>query len=355
MPLILCIEDEPTLRADIADELREAGYEVLVAGDGASGLRQFIEHRPDLVLCDITMPGMGGFDVLRAMREGHRELADVPFLFVTALADRENVIDGKAQGADDYLTKPIDYDLMLATVKARLDQVGRLRAHHQADLAARQARQLDLLASRIDAAIRNSIEVLNHLGLGVILLGRDGAAMHVNDHARQILDRNDGLSLRQNLLHAHSPKHTQQLRQAVEDAVRAAGTPVKGAAKGDALILDLPRPSGSRPLMVRVSPLEPNPQSPSRSFAAALFVSDPDERPAVPLDDIARIYGLTSAETRLAEKLLAGHRLDAIAEMHGVSQHTISSQLKSVFRKTNTGRQAELIDLLRRPLAWYAT
>ena len=82
-------------------------------------------HRPDLVLCDITMPGLGGYDVLKAMRE-KGGLADVPFIFLTALADRNDVLVGKQAGADDYLVKPIDYEILLATVAARLNQVARV-------------------------------------------------------------------------------------------------------------------------------------------------------------------------------------------------------------------------------------
>ena len=66
---ILCIEDEDDLRIDIADELTAADYDVLQAADGAEALEMLEAHRPDLVLCDITMPGLGGYDVLKAMRE----------------------------------------------------------------------------------------------------------------------------------------------------------------------------------------------------------------------------------------------------------------------------------------------
>lgn len=350
MALILCIEDEPTLRADIADELREAGYEVLVAGDGTSGLRHFFEHRPDLVLCDITMPGMSGFEVLREMRDESGTFADIPFVFVTALADRTDVIEGKARGADDYLTKPVDYDLMLATIKARLDQIERLRAQHRSALAMQRATRLDWLTGQIGAAVRNSTDVLNHLGIGIILLGGDGTVQHVNEHGKQLLTREDGLSLRHGHLHCHSSKHTQALRRTIEAAVHGSSA----AAVGTTSVLDLPRPSGARPLVVRVTTLTPSTGTVGPGFVVAVFVSDLDERPTVALEVVARVFGLTGAETRLAEKLLAGHRLDMIAEMHGVSQHTVSTQLKSIFRKTQTSRQSELIELLRRPLAWYA-
>lgn len=127
-PLILWVEDEEDLRRDIADELSEAGYEVIEAGDGAAALQQLGKRRPDLILCDISMPGLNGHAVLRAIQDNGGTYDEIPFVFLSALADPREVVAGKRLGADDYLVKPIDYDLLLATIDARLRQVARLRA-----------------------------------------------------------------------------------------------------------------------------------------------------------------------------------------------------------------------------------
>ena len=124
--IILCVEDEDDLRGDIAEELEAANYRVLQAANGSEALSLLEKHRPDLVLCDITMPGLGVYDVLKALRE-QGTMADVPFIFLTALAERNDVLSGKQAGADDYLVKPIDYEILLATVAARLDQVSASR------------------------------------------------------------------------------------------------------------------------------------------------------------------------------------------------------------------------------------
>jgi DNA-binding response OmpR family regulator len=80
------------------------------------------------------MPGIGGYDVLKALRE-QGDMSDVPFIFLTALAERNDVLTGKQAGADDYLVKPIDYEILLATISARLDQVARVQtsAVHRAE------------------------------------------------------------------------------------------------------------------------------------------------------------------------------------------------------------------------------
>ena len=129
--LILCVEDEEALRRDIADELTEAGYEVIEAHNGEAALEKLEETRPDLILCDISMPGVNGYGVLKAVQAKGPDHAAIPFVFLSALADSRQVVDGKRLGADDYLVKPIDYGLLLATVDARLRQIARIRSAHQ--------------------------------------------------------------------------------------------------------------------------------------------------------------------------------------------------------------------------------
>lgn len=129
--VILCVEDEDELRIDIADELAEAGYDVIEARNGHEALDALGQTRPDLILCDISMPGLDGYGVLKAVQAKGPNHADIPFVFLSALGDPREVVAGKRLGADDYLVKPIDYGLLLATVDARLRQIARLRSTHQ--------------------------------------------------------------------------------------------------------------------------------------------------------------------------------------------------------------------------------
>lgn len=126
MTTILCIEDEAELRKNIVEELTDEGYGVKEACDGKEGLEMIVRYRPDLVLCDINMPNKNGYELLATIREKYPLFAKMPFIFVTALADRERVLAGMKGGADAYLTKPIDYDFLLATIEASLRQVGRV-------------------------------------------------------------------------------------------------------------------------------------------------------------------------------------------------------------------------------------
>lgn len=127
-PIILCVEDEQELCRDIADELREAGYQVIETTSVKHAWSSLQQVQPDLILCDISMPFESGYRLLEKVQKAGAAYANTPFVFLTALSDPMEVVKGKRLGADDYLIKPIDYDLLLATVEARLRQVGRIQA-----------------------------------------------------------------------------------------------------------------------------------------------------------------------------------------------------------------------------------
>ena len=118
-PKILVIEDEPQMLTNLVTVLRAEQFEALGAADGLRGVELARTARPDLILCDITMPGLDGYAVLERLRsEG--TTARVPFIFLTARGERTDVRTGMNLGADDYLTKPVRIDDLLAAVKARL-------------------------------------------------------------------------------------------------------------------------------------------------------------------------------------------------------------------------------------------
>ena len=117
---ILCIEDDRETAALIAEELTDRGFAVSVAHDGREGLAAILRQSPDLVLCDISLPFMSGFDVLERLTKNAPGFGYMPFVFLTALGDRENELKGRRLGADDYVTKPVDFDVLVAIVTARL-------------------------------------------------------------------------------------------------------------------------------------------------------------------------------------------------------------------------------------------
>jgi len=122
---ILCIEDDRETAALIAEELIDRGYEVTLAHDGREGLAAILKIMPDLVLSDISMPAMSGFELLERLVALAPRFSRMPFVFLTALTDRDNELKGRQLGADDYVTKPIDFEMLAAIIAARLAGVAR--------------------------------------------------------------------------------------------------------------------------------------------------------------------------------------------------------------------------------------
>jgi DNA-binding NarL/FixJ family response regulator len=122
---ILCIEDDRETAALIAEELIDRAFEINLAFDGQEGLAAILGTKPDLVLCDISMPTLSGFEVLERLTSLAPGFGSIPFIFLTALADRDNELKGRQLGADDYITKPIDFDMLSMIINARLAGVAR--------------------------------------------------------------------------------------------------------------------------------------------------------------------------------------------------------------------------------------
>ncbi|WP_432807332.1 response regulator [Microvirga terrae] len=120
MSRILCIEDDDETANLLAEALSELGYTVDRAQDGEQGLSAILSTRPDLVVCDVRMPRMNGFEVLERVAAAGSTFAEIPFVFLSALGDRDSELIGRKLGADDYLTKPVDFEILGAVIDNRL-------------------------------------------------------------------------------------------------------------------------------------------------------------------------------------------------------------------------------------------
>jgi response regulator RpfG family c-di-GMP phosphodiesterase len=166
---ILIVDDEPSGRETLAALLHGQGYRLEFAAGGAEALAQVAAHQPDLVLLDVMMPGMDGFEVCRRVR-ADPTIAEVPIVLITALDDRGSRLEGIESGADDFVTKPFDRTELRARIRA-ITRLNRYRyeisARKQAE--ARGKRQIERLAAMraIDAAIVSSLDL--NLTLNVIL------------------------------------------------------------------------------------------------------------------------------------------------------------------------------------------
>ena len=173
MTLILVVDDDADIRTLVAELLQRAGHGVIQAPDGESGLKLFYAQQPDLVLLDVSMPGLDGWEVLTRIRE----LSDVPVLMLTARAGELEKVRGLRGGADDYVTKPFGRQELLARVDAALRRGRNDQQPEQTyaddfltvDFAQRQVRAggVDLTLTPLEfrllgAFVRNQNQVLSH-------------------------------------------------------------------------------------------------------------------------------------------------------------------------------------------------
>jgi DNA-binding NarL/FixJ family response regulator len=125
MKKILIIEDEPEMRRNITALLRYHDYEPVEAENGRKGIELARREKPDLILCDVMMPELDGHGVLQALQQ-EADLALVPFIFLTAKGEKDDLRSGMNLGADDYLTKPVPNGDLVRAIEARLR-----RSHQQ--------------------------------------------------------------------------------------------------------------------------------------------------------------------------------------------------------------------------------
>ncbi len=133
MKKILIIEDNEDIRSNTAEILELSNYKVSVAENGKAGVSKALENLPDLVICDIMMPELDGYGVLHALQRNDAT-KNIPFIFLTAKAERNDMRKAMDLGADDYLTKPFDGTELLNAVGSRLKKLELLKQDLQSDL-----------------------------------------------------------------------------------------------------------------------------------------------------------------------------------------------------------------------------
>ncbi|HWB25703.1 MAG TPA: response regulator [Chitinophagaceae bacterium] len=152
MKKILIIEDTPEVRDNTAELLALANYKVFTANDGKAGVLSALQEKPDLVICDITMPELDGFGVLHALQK-NASTKNIPFIFLTAKVDRADFRRGMEMGADDYITKPFSGTELLNAVEGRLKKAEQVKE--------------ELTSAPADAALHGNVkDILEQLTSG---------------------------------------------------------------------------------------------------------------------------------------------------------------------------------------------
>ena len=320
---ILICEDEADLLADLQAVLAGAGYSVVPETSADAALRRLDDIHPDVILSDITLPGTDGMTFLQRLRQTRPDLNDVPFIVLTGFADSADIAAGKRAGADDYLVKPVDYDLLLATIEAQLRQVARMAAHGGAEQ--------DGLGAGLAQAV-------DRLDFGLVLLDTHGRICFANRAARQLAAGQ--VPARRNWLsQAFGEAEFAQAVAAAQDSLR------KGRCYHSVALIshELPQDGWTLIVLTNLGALPDNPRGP---MMMGLILGSEDTR-HLGLRLISDVAGLTSAESAVAELLARGQRLKDIADSLSISQTTVNFHLRNIFQKTATSRQVDLMLLLR--------
>lgn len=179
MITILIIEDDPSVRDNLADILTLEEFRVITASDGWEGLEAAIEHQPALIICDVMMPELDGYAVVKAVRK-QAEICNTPFIFLTAKADRMEQREGMELGADDYLTKPFRPSEVIRAVKVRLErhaatmqpyQDERVRSHSLEEQLKSNAELSEIKDNLLTKLSQDLREPLANVNLALHMLG----------------------------------------------------------------------------------------------------------------------------------------------------------------------------------------
>ena len=189
MSRVLIIDDEEGMRVVIADILSGEGYEVFSAAHGAAGLAQAAATPPDLVLCDISMPGMSGYEVLSALRR-EPSTAVTPVILLTGMGP-EGLRAAMNLGADDYLVKPVQSSVLIASVAARLERSAAVRK--EADRRLQEVRD-ELARSLLPHEFLTPLTAV--MGLASLLMEEEAIqAIDTKEVGRAILEASGGVTL----------------------------------------------------------------------------------------------------------------------------------------------------------------
>ncbi len=171
MKCILVIEDEDLIRDSLEDLLLVEGFEVITAENGGEGIYLASQRQPDLIICDVMMPVLNGYQVLEQIRQ-NKQLNTIPFLFLTSMMDRLSNRKGMALGADDYLEKPCTKDELLEAIAFRLGKQEAIEQHI--------ADKMEALRSSIALALPHELQtpLSGIMGLSELLMLHSEELIH---------------------------------------------------------------------------------------------------------------------------------------------------------------------------------
>ena len=320
---LLLVDDDPVVLRTLGHGLQAAGYDVVATPDPHHGLLEYMRQPPDLVVLDIGLPGLSGTELAVAMLEHLYR----PILILSGHSEADRVREAVRTGVMGYLVKPVATDHLIPSIETA-------RARF-ADLRTRMARRW-----HSDGAGAPPISgLVDQLAFGLMVIDQQHNIVIQNRAARRLLDLRTVLGNRNGKLVAVAQGCAPRLHVALGRALGIGSAP-------ETCVLRVPAHRAGGTYHLLISPfVDPSADRPGTQYATAI-ITDPQAQTPAPAHILKALYGLTTKESRLAQALLNGDTLDAFCATRCVSPNTARTQLKAIYEKTGTHRQAELVRTL---------
>ncbi|MCB9751540.1 MAG: response regulator [Myxococcales bacterium] len=313
---ILVIDDDPTNLKVAVEYLKAYSYKILIARDGETGIERAQLARPDLILLDVQMPGIDGYETCRRLG-ANPDTAGIPVIFMTALGSADHKLRGFEAGARDYVTKPVEERVLLARARAHL-QIRELQLQLEEQRELLSARVLEQRASAARELAHREVDVSERTRLLELVRWQSAQLL---DATRQRLDAPGGLARSDGSLVALLRRHLEQARELLQAAAREPRT--AEAARGNVVIaLELLGSLEQRMLDADARAPTPAP-APGKS----------------PLD------GLSEREREIVTLLVQGRSVKEIAYELGVARTTVSTHRKRILDKLGLQDLPSLVKL----------
>jgi PAS domain S-box-containing protein len=308
---ILIIEDDTILRENTAVFLKEKGYNVCVAEDGLKGVQIAIQQIPDLILCDITMPGMNGLELYKTIQQ-IKATATIPLIFITAKVEKEDIRAGMQLGADDYITKPFDLIELLQTIKIRLEKHERIQKTYD---------------EKFYALIDNPL-------LGVFIYS-ENKFEYVNNVFTKLfgLDKNDFENMCFDDL---------VLNETNDQIIEKTGRTLKGIQESVHSVFAAFHKDPQRDLLVEIYANLINFKGVPALVGNAVDVTQRESK-KIPFSTDDNTEDLSSREIEILKQVCQGLTTTEIAETNNISARTVDTHRYNLLCKTSSKNAAELV------------
>ncbi len=161
MKKILVIDDEKHIRETLGELLQFYGFDSSMASDGVEAIELMSKNKPDIVLSDVMMPTLNGFDMVKLMRT-NPDLASIPVIFLTAKGGKDDLRTGMGLGADDFITKPFQIDDVLNSINTRLEKIDLLRKENLEQQVKKRTKKLELEKQQVDERNQEMTESMSY-------------------------------------------------------------------------------------------------------------------------------------------------------------------------------------------------